>query len=348
MHVTMRRLSLTIVATAVAFVVVAVLTARTASAAAPEGFTLRGEFDARYAFGNLVSDPVASWNLRLSGDLGWAILPGLNLTARAHAAASFLDLQPELGVDRLFVQYEAGRTRLTMGRQAINWGLATMFRPTDLITPRDPTTSDESRPGKVLATLYWRTSPVTGVELVAGEDVYAVRAGVAIGQTNMRVLGVSQPGARHALGVDFEGGLGGLYGEACYDWADGAPEDYSTAGTLGWKKAFGSGKLVFAEYHRKDVRQGGIHLPFSFAAAGITYPLDEFTTASAALVADLRGGTKTATGTLSMLVADDLDLNFGVVVSVVPSGGPSPAGAGGAGGDTRLKGQAMVGLRWYL
>jgi hypothetical protein len=275
-------------------------------------------------------------------------------------------------MDRLFLQYESGRARAIIGKQAVNWGLATVFRPTDLITPRDPGGSQEGRSGKVLASLFWRTSPLTGVELVLGEDLYAGRAEFRVGQTNLGLLGLTRSSnlarsgnpvadgtsatignetsitnlttsrVENAVGLDFQGGLKGLYGEICHRWqntgsqsSDMVHSDTSrgmsiTSGTIGWKTMLPGGNLVFAEYCRNHVYSGNISAVTQLAAAGVTYQYDEFTTLGLVGATDLTDGTWTATGTLTSLLTENLDLNCGLSITKGPYA------------------QAQVMLKWYL
>lgn len=397
--------------------------------------TLQCELETGIVFRDLIPGPQATWSLSLSGDCVWQVHPAVTIVGRGSVIGSVpcLSTNPgsaveftaingttirgtstqmntpaqdaghvDLSLDRLFLQYESGRARAIVGKQAVNWGLATLFRPTDLITPRDPGGSGEGRPGKVLATLFWRTSPLTGVEVVLGEDLYAGRVEFRVGQANLGILGLTKScnlasggnpissrnpagsvnptgslntthsnhpvysggaadsgtsatigneisitsltasGVENAVGLDFQGGLGGFYGEVCHRWTDiraqssgiahsDAPAEMSTtSGTIGWKTMLRGGNLVFAEYYRNHVRLGNISAITQLAALGLTYQYDEFTTLGLVGVTDLADDSWTATGTLTSLLTENLDLNCGVSITNGPHA------------------QAKVMLKWYL
>ena len=367
--------------------------------------TLQCELEAGAVFTSLIPGPRANWRLSLLGDCVWQVNPAVTIVGRGSVIGILpcLSTNPgstvefaaptgastkstntpmnahaqdtgrvDLSMDRLFLQYESGRARAIIGKQAVNWGLATVFRPTDLITPRDPGGSQEGRSGKVLASLFWRTSPLTGVELVLGEDLYAGRAEFRVGQTNLGLLGLTRSSnlarsgnpvadgtsatignetsitnlttsrVENAVGLDFQGGLKGLYGEICHRWTDmgaqssdiahsGAPAEMpTTSGTIGWKTMLPGGNLVFAEYCRNHVYSGNISAVTQLAAAGVTYQYDEFTTLGLVGATDLTDGTWTATGTLTSLLTENLDLNCGLSITKGPYA------------------QAQVMLKWYL
>ena len=385
--------------------------------------TLQCELEAGAVFTSLIPGPEANWRLSLLGDCVWQVNPAVTIVGRGYVMGSLSCLSPdpgytmeftaptgantkststlsnaqshdkgyvELSLDRLFLQYESGRARAIIGKQAVNWGLATVFRPTDLITPRDPGASGEGRPGKVLATLFWRTSPLTGVEVVLGEKLYGGRAEFRVGQTNLGILGLTRRGSpiaglnqagsfnpagggnpadsgtpagndnptrirsatsittlaasgiENSVGLDFQGGLRGFYGEACHSWTDtshyssgtarsGAPFVMATtSATVGWKAMLHGGNFVFTEYCRNHVHSGNISAVTQLAAAGITYRYDEFTTLGLVGATDLTDGTWTATGTLASLLTENLDLNCGLSITQGPYA------------------QAQVMLKWYL
>jgi hypothetical protein len=113
------------------------------------------------------------------------------------------DQQWQGTLDRAYFQYEQDTLRLNIGRQGVSWGIGWFFRPTDLITPLTPLAEEDTRPGKDLAVLRWSTSPLTATEFIGGDQVFAVRSEWRMGPTNLRFLGVSQPGYIDAVGYDF-------------------------------------------------------------------------------------------------------------------------------------------------
>jgi hypothetical protein len=315
--------------------------------------TFQCELETGVAFTRLIPGPRANWHLNLTGDCAWQVNPAVTVVGRGHILASLPCLstnpdtgQVELSLDRLFLQYESGRARVIIGKQAVNWGPAAIFRPTDLIAPRDPGGSGEERPGNTLATLFWRTTPLTGVQLVLGENLYAGRAEFRVGRTNFGILGLTGNENGYAIGLDFQGGLGGLYGGVCHSRTDarqhtgqhssdtaysGAPAAPSTtSATIGWKTMLHGGNLVFAEYYRDHVRLGNISKVAQLMALGLTYRYDEFTTLGMVSVTDLTDGGWTATGTLTALLTENLDLNCSMSIT----------------NDSHAQAQVMV--KWYL
>ena len=378
--VIMTRLKMTVVtALAIALVVMSFPIEASAVGAAPldvsgigalnsGNVTFQGELELGAVFTSLIPGPGGNWHFSLSGDCVWKVNPAVTIAGRGYVVGSLPLLNSDTGhirlsLDRLFLQHELGRVRAIIGKQAINWGVASVFRPTDLITPRGSDMSGKGRPGKVLGSLFFRTSPLTGVEVVLGENLYAGRAEFRIGQTNLGIIGLierrnlsgnsdvsgsmngnvsGRADSANTVGVDFQGGLKGLYGEICHTWQDTAAQSSSTtypgmpsatsatSGTIGWKTVLPGGNLVFAEYCRNHVNLGHTGIVTQLAAAGITHQYDEFTTFNLVGLADLTDGNWTATGTLTSVLADNLDLNCGLSVTKGPLA------------------QAQVMLKWYL
>ncbi len=129
------------------------------------------------------------------------------------------------------------------------------------------------------------------------------------------------------MGLDFQGGLGGFYGEAVYTWTDGL-EDGKTSAMLGWKRTLGSNRSFYLEYLYDG--QGRFLFGRNCLAAGLDIPRDELTTYTLAAVGNLDDGGTTLTGLVSLLLTDNLDLRAGVATILGPDGTEFLTLAGGS------------------
>jgi len=298
------------------------------------GLEMQGEWEAGFVLSNPEAGASLLWQtgVRLGGDVPLAEQFTLSLRMSMIANSQASEFTGSL--ERCYLQYESGPLRLRLGRQAVSWGAGWFFRPTDLIAPRSPLDAEAARPGRGMVSAVWATSPLTAVELAAGEDLYAARAGWRIGRTSLRVLGLSDGGVR-TVGLDLQGGLAGVYGEACYEWTndtgDGRP-----AAMIGWKKIIANNRLFYLEYLHDE--RGWFHLDRNYLAVGLEIPRDELTTYTFAGVSNLDDGGTMLTGLVSLLLTDNLDLRGGVGLILGPEGTEFLTLAGG--GRTSLNLQA--------
>ena len=289
--------------------------------------TVQGEWEGSFA----LSDPVAgdgwywSTGLRLTGD--WALGGGFNLTLRGSAGINSLTDEFDAILERGYIQYENGPCRIKLGRLAVGWGTGWFFRPTDLITPLSPLSPEEGRPGRDLLTFTWATSDLTDVELIAGEDLYAARAGWQLDRTSLRVLGLCEPDGRKTLGFDIQGGLGGFYSEACCEWTDDLAGG-KLAALVGWKRVLGDGLFLYLEYLRDERYR--FHFGQDYLAAGLEYSRDELTTYTVAAVGNLGDGGTMLMGMARYLLSDNFDLQGAVGLILGPEGTEFLTLAGGS------------------
>lgn len=280
-----------------------------------------GSFQAEWDGTAALSDPTVgdgffwSTSLNLRGD--WSAAEKLSFTWRGSLNLNSFTDELEATLARGYFQYESGPLRLGLGRQAVSWGLGWFFRPTDLITPRTPFSPEEGRPGMDLMTAAWATSPVTNVELAVGDGLYGARAGWQIGRTSLRMLGLVEPDGHKSLGFDLQGGLHGVYIEACYEWRDD-PHAGAPAGIIGWKKLLGEGRLFYLEYLHDERER--FHPSRDYLAAGLELPVDELTTYTIALEGNLNDGGYLLAGTARLVFSDHLDLNGAVGIILGPEG----------------------------
>lgn len=273
-----------------------------------------------------------SWDTGFITDGNWALGPDFAFFLKDELEISQTD-QEWLGtLDRCYLRYEQGPVRFNLGRQGVTWGIGWFFRPTDLITPLTPLAEEETRPGKDLAVLRWSTSPVTAVDFIGGEEVIAARYEWRIGPTNLRVLGVYQPGYIDTLGYDFQGGLAGLYGEGAYRWADPEASDQGRfTGLLGWQKVIGAGNQLYVEYYRNDLCKAGPELANlvaqnlnheffytnqNYLAVGFQIPWDQLTTVAITGISSPDDGGMILEGIADLQLTDNLEVR-GILMTLL-------------------------------
>jgi hypothetical protein len=227
-------------------------------------------------------------------------------------------------LNRCYLQYEQESLRLNIGKQGVSWGIGWFFRPTDLITPLTPLAQEETRPGKNLAVIRWSTSPLTATDFIAGDQLLAARSEWRMGPTNFRLLGIYQPEYINALGFDFQGGLGGLYGEGTSRWAaDQGIGQGKFAGILGWRKVIGQGNQLYVEYFYNGLSQAGgrlttflgqnmnnerLYRDQNYLAIGLKIPWDQLTTYSVTGITNLDDGSTIYIGNADAELTDNVEL----------------------------------------
>lgn len=291
------------------------------------GVQMQGEWESAVALSFPPAGADWRWQtgLRLAGDVPLAEEYTLTLRLSMLANSQNTDLAGTL--ERGYLQYDANSVRLRLGRQAVSWGAGWFFRPADPITPRSPLNAEATRPGMDLLTVTWATSPVTALEGVIGEDLAGARVGWQLGRTGLRLLALAKPGDLKTVGLDVQGGLGGLYGEAVYTWTEDVA-DGKTAAMIGWKRTFGSNRSLYLEYLHDE--QGRFHLGRNYLAAGLDIPRDELTAYTLAVAGNLDDGGSMLTGLVSLLLSDNLDLRAGIGTILGPDGTEFLALAGGS------------------
>jgi hypothetical protein len=269
---------------------------------------------------NLIEEQGLSWDtgFRLSGD--WAFGEKVAFFLRDKVAVNSLTKEWTGALERCYIRYESGSFRANLGRQAVNWGIGWFFRPTDLITPITPLAQEETRPGKDLAVLRWSTSALTAMDLIAGERLYGARGELRWGDTNLRIMGVSQyqaqglplPKTVNNLGWDVQGGLAGFYTEGKYAWDEASPfMNGNTTALVGWRKMVGSDRQLFVEYLlNNDLLYSGRN----YLAAGLQIPWDELTSFSITGIANLDDGGIVLDGIADVQLTDSLDLRGMIAV----------------------------------
>ncbi|NLG85214.1 MAG: hypothetical protein GX493_11550, partial [Firmicutes bacterium] len=85
---------------------------------------------------------------------------------------------------------------------------------------------------------------------------------------------------------------------------------------LGWKRAFGNGRLFYAEYLHDERRR--LFPRQNYLALGLQLPRDELTEYTLAALASLDDGGITASGLVNLVLSDKADLQAGVGLLLGP------------------------------
>ena len=274
------------------------------------------DWEATASGSNLTHEQGPAWDtgFRLSGD--WAFGEKVTFFLRDTVGINYQMAEWGGVLERCYLRYESGPFRANLGRQAVGWGIGWFFRPTDLITPIIPLAQEDTRPGRDMAVLRWSTSPLTAVDVIAGDRLYAARGELRMGDTNIRLMGVSgyQPLLSQTvnhLGWDIQGGLAGLYSEGKFTWNESGFADGKTTALLGWRKMVWSDRQLFVEYLRNsDLMYSGQN----YFAAGLQIPFDELTAFSITGVANLDDGGCVLNGIADLQLTDSLDLRGMIVI----------------------------------
>jgi hypothetical protein len=323
--------------------------------AMPAGAAVKVEWDATAGGDDANSELAWRTGFTASGD--WSLGPRSVFFLKNQIAIDQADEEWQGKLERCYIRYEQGPVRLNLGRQGVSWGIGWFFRPTDLVTPLTPLAREETRPGKDLAVLRWSTSALTAVDFIAGAEMIGARSEWRIGPTNLRLLGVYQPGYIRSLGFDFQGGLAGFYGEGAYHWAGASFDQGELAGLVGWRKVLRSGNQLYLEYYRNDLSKAGPELAAlwsenknrelrysnqNYLAVGLQIPWDQLTTCSITAIANLDDGGVILQGIADVQLSDNLTVR-GALMTV--------AGAGGAEFRTRVQGAkvgATVEMKYFF
>lgn len=163
------------------------------------------------------------------------------------------DLRLYQNLDRLYGQFYTPIGDITLGRQAISFGLAKTFSPVDVVRPAGLQARERSyRPGVDAARALIPVGAVTELDLgwVAGEDddLAFGRAYSQVGTATLEMTALSVNASQHLVGLGTQTALGdwGLWQEAA--WLADDDEDGLRA-TLGVDQRILDDVYVMAEYH---------------------------------------------------------------------------------------------------
>lgn len=196
--------------------------------------------------------------LKLNGDISDSTAwQGEFSLSDSTMAGDTLDFQ----VDRLFLRWENGATRLTLGRQRIAWGVGYAFSPLDQFNPPNPVDPAAPRAGadalvlrQSLGDLSYATAVAVFPEIADGSfdnPAGGVILGTNYNGTDLSLSYLTDPAkAAHQWGLAAKGDLGlGWHVEGVYQkpWDTASPGKW--LGVLGLDYSFFGGKvLLMAEY----------------------------------------------------------------------------------------------------
>lgn len=293
---------------------------------------------------NQTSTDELAWDTGFQASGDWALNEELSFFLRDILAINSMTGELVNTLERCYLRFESDSFRVNLGRQAVIWGIGWFFRPVDMITPVTPLAQEETRLGKDLAVLRWSTSPLTAMDLIAGDHLYGAREEWRFGDTNLRVMGVSQyqllplPETVNSLGWDVQGGLAGFYTEGKFSWTDTLESGKATA-LFGWRKMVLSDRQLFLEYLRNN---DSFYSGQNYFAAGLQIPWDELTSFGITGVANLDDGGMVFYGIADLQMTDSLDLRGMIGVLSGKDGSEFVTAAAGA----RLN--VMVQVKYYF
>lgn len=190
------------------------------------GITMALEIRNRFVLGDMVKlDP--SYSTALAADPGWVDLSWNIFSEQSFVLNTF--------IDRAWIDYTAGKLRLTLGRQRINWSQALVWNPNDIFNTYSFFDFDYmERPGSDAIRAVYSTGPASAAEMVVKLDSAARVTAAALYRFSM-------------LNTDFQFFAGETDGELF------------TAGT-GWSGAIGSYSIrgeatLFAPFGNSSVKE---------------------------------------------------------------------------------------------
>ena len=171
---------------------------------------------------------------------------------------AFDDWEDQVGIERLFAEVSLHGTRLTVGKQAVNWGSGQVFNPTDVFDDvflRDVWAEQSGHTGAKLAVPLAATSEVT--VLVACDDQFqqalgAVRGRTTVGTTDL-ALSISRDPFRRAdvYGVDVKGeATVGLWVEAAWNQPWDGPGFLESIAGVDYTFGLRNGLYLAGQYYR--------------------------------------------------------------------------------------------------
>jgi hypothetical protein len=132
-------------------------------------------------------------------------------------------------IDRLSVTYAAPRFVLKLGRQAITWGVGTVFHPGDIVAPFAPSATDTAyKPGADMVYSQVLFDNGADVQMIAvprgitlggpvafNSSTYALRARATLGSLDASVM-LARDRGDNVVGASLSGALGGASWNAEY------------------------------------------------------------------------------------------------------------------------------------
>ena len=237
---------------------------------------------------------------------------------------------------RAYAEYDSYPVRFTLGRQLVSWGTGYFWKPTDLF---NPVTFALVEPGELhgadAANLEIALGNLSQLHVVwaqssnAGENRGALKFNTNVADYDFSVM-AGRFFRDNVLGADFSGqiGVAGFRGEWLHNFT-AAGDDYDQL-VLGVDFRFGLRLMLTGEYLYNSgalselellgaldhSAAGGVQTLSSHLAGGyVDYQLHPLVHISGYLSVDLEEGGVFAGPRLSWNVRQDLDLEFGAILS---------------------------------
>lgn len=314
-----------------------------------------------------------SLRLKLTGDepgsTGWQ--GEFNISSPGEITASSpgeIQRAPfDFRVDRLFLRWEEGGTRVTLGRQRIAWGVGYAFSPLDQFNP--PNSVDPTAPRQGIDALVLRRSlgdlsyvslvgvlPRTSGGGIGSDPAVGGIWGTNIAKTDLSLSYLSDPvKAGHQWGIAAKGDLGvGWHLEGVYQksWGTRADSDKGQwLGVLGLDYSFLGGKLLsMVEYLYDETGEPdparynyGLLLAGQRQTLGTrylfgqtSYQVDEFVGVSLSGLANLADKSGAIQPALNWQLDDNTRVDFGLAIPVGDKGTEFKPALPGSGASAAL------------
>ena len=177
------------------------------------GITLALEIRNRFVLGDMVQlDP--SYSTALASDPGWVDMSWNIFSEQSFVLNTF--------IDRAWIDYTAGKLRLTLGRQRINWSQALVWNPNDIFNTYSFFDFDYmERPGSDAIRAVYSTGPASAAEVVVKLDSAARVTAAALYRfsvlnTDLQFFAGETDGELFTAGTGWSGAIGlySIRGEA--------------------------------------------------------------------------------------------------------------------------------------
>ncbi len=208
---------------------IAILVALGSQPLAAVDYDLRGSIRSRLALFSPVIGDDYSLELRARPELTFYLKDRLSANLAVRGQRNWGTGEESLGsgeieLDRAFLDVELGDWDLRIGRQAINFGQASIWNPVDLVDSNSPLDFDVVKEGVDAVRASWAVSPTASVQgLMAfpdGGTLALVRGEVLAGSADLGFLAAADARTdERVLGFDVKGDLGVGY------WVEGAFHD---------------------------------------------------------------------------------------------------------------------------
>ncbi len=197
------------------------------------------------------------------------------------------NVQADVEVDRLYVRLYLPSADVSVGKQAVNWGVGYAWAPTDIFGPPNPNDPSGIRPGIEAAVVQVPVGPLDYWSLAIADGKAGVRRRGHVMGTDWSLLAAVDQGDR-LWGADLKGDAGvGWHLAAAYRIPDEESVSPSLQTLIGADYSWLRGSLVWVGEYLITHTDGWGSPAHQSAFGQLTYRVDEFTSVVGAVVADL-------------------------------------------------------------